>query len=144
MNWDSYMWWSIYSYVKCLCFFLHLQCQCNMNTTSKNSISNLAFIVICFLHSFITLSVFVGEWSSPINLSSVQFSRSVMSNSLRPHKRLHTRPPCLSLTPRVHPNPCPLSRWCHPTISSSVVRFSSCLHSFPASRSFPMSNISCY
>ena len=64
-----------------------------------------------------------------------------MSNSLRPHELQHTRPPCPSPTPRVHPNPCPLSRWCHPTISSSVVPFSSCPQSFPASRSFSMSQL---
>ena len=71
-------------------------------------------------------------------LSSVQFSRSVVSNSLRPHESQHTRPPCPSPTPEVHPNPCPSSRWCHPTILSSVVPSSSCLPSFPASGSFPM------
>ena len=59
-------------------------------------------------------------------LSSVQFSCSVVSNSLRPHKPQHTRPPCPSPTPGVHPNLCPSSRWCHPAISSSVVPFSSC------------------
>ena len=62
-----------------------------------------------------------------------------MSYSLRPHEPQHTRAPCLSPTPGVHPNPCPLSRWCHPTISSSVVPFSSCPQSFPASGSFQMS-----
>ena len=76
---------------------------------------------------------------SVILLSSVQFSRSVMSDSLRPHERQHARPPCPSPIPWVHPKPCPLSRWCHPTISSSVIPFSSCLQSFPASGSFPMS-----
>ena len=70
-------------------------------------------------------------------ISSVQFSRSVVSDSLRPHEPQHARPPCPSPTPEVHPNPCPLSRWCHPTISSSVVLFSSCLQSFPESGSFP-------
>ena len=70
------------------------------------------------------------------DLNSVQFSRSVVSDSLRPHEPQHTRPPCPSPTPGVHPNPCPLSRWCHPTISSSVVPCSSCLQSFPASGSF--------
>ena len=73
--------------------------------------------------------------------SSVQFSRSVASDSLRPHGPQHARPPCPSPTPGVYPNSCPSSQWCHPTISSSVVPFSSCLHSFPASRSFPMSQL---
>ena len=70
---------------------------------------------------------------------SVQFSRSVMSGSLQPCELQHARPPCPSPTPGVHPNPCPSSRWCHPTISSSVVPFSSCPWSFPASGSFQMS-----
>ena len=73
--------------------------------------------------------------------SSVHFNRSVMSDSLRPHELPHATPPCPSPTPRVHPNPCPLSQWCHPTISSSVVPFSSCPQSFPASGSFPMSQL---
>jgi len=64
-----------------------------------------------------------------------------MSNSLQPHEPQHTRPPCPSPTPGVHPNPCPLSRWCHPTISSSVVPFSACPQSFPASGSFQMSQL---
>ena len=63
---------------------------------------------------------------------SVQFSRSVVSDSLRPHELQHTRPPCPSPTAGVYPNPCPLSRLCHPTISFSVVLFSSCPQSFPA------------
>ena len=62
--------------------------------------------------------------------SSVQFSHSVMSDSLWPHEPQHARPPCPSPTPRVYANPSPMSRWCHPTISSSVVPFSSCLQSF--------------
>ena len=71
---------------------------------------------------------------------SVQFSCSVVSNSLQPHESQHARPPCPSPTPRVHPNPCALSWWCHPTISSSVVPFS-CPQSFPASGSFQMSQL---
>ena len=71
----------------------------------------------------------------------VQFSCSVVSDSLRPQEPQHTRPPCPSPTARVYPNPCPLSQWCHPTISSSVVPFSSRLQSFPASGSFPMSQL---
>ena len=73
--------------------------------------------------------------------SSVQFSRSVVSDSLQPHGLQHARPPCPSPTPEAYPNSCPLSRWCHPTISSSAVPFSSCPQSFPASRSFPVSQI---
>ena len=78
-----------------------------------------------------------------ISLSScsVQFSHSVVSHSLRPHGLQHSRPPCPSPTPGVYPNSCPLSRWCHSTISSSVVPFSSCPQSFPASGSFAMSQL---
>ena len=72
-------------------------------------------------------------------VSSVQFSYSVISNSLRPHRLQHTRPPCASSTPVVYTNPCPWSWWCHPTISSPVIPISSCLKSFPASGSFQMS-----
>ena len=70
--------------------------------------------------------------------SSVQFSHSVMSDSLRPHELQHARLPCPSPTPRVYPNSCPFSQWCHPTISSSVIPFSSGLQSFPTSGSFQM------
>ena len=73
--------------------------------------------------------------------SSAQFNCSVVSDSLRPHEPQHVRSPCPSPTPRVHPNPCPSSRWCHPAISSSVVPFSSCPQSFPASGSFQMSQL---
>ena len=71
--------------------------------------------------------------------SSVQFSCSVVSKSLRPHESQHTRPPCPSPTPGLYSNSCPLSQWCHPTISSSVVPFSSCPQSFPELGSFQMS-----
>ena len=73
--------------------------------------------------------------------SSVQFSRSVVSDSLRPHESQHARPPCPSPAPGVHSDPRPLSPWCHPAISSSVVPFSSCPQSLPASESFPMSQL---
>ena len=78
-------------------------------------------------------------------IRSVQFSHSVMSDSLRPHGPQHARPPCPSPSPRACSGSCPLSRWCHPAISSSVVLFSSRLQSFPASGFFPMSQffISC-
>ena len=70
-----------------------------------------------------------------------QFSHSVVSNSLRPHESQHARPPCSSPTPGVYSNSCPSSQWCHPAISSSVVPFSSCPQSLPASGSFPMSQL---
>ena len=75
-----------------------------------------------------------------IQFSSVQFSPSVVSDSLRPHWLQHASPPCPSPAPRVYSNSCPLTRWCHPTISSSVVHFS-CLQSLPATVSFQMSQL---
>ena len=75
--------------------------------------------------------------------SSVQFSRSVMSESLQPHGLQHTLLPCPSPTPGVYPNPCLLSQWCHPTISSSVVPFSSCPQSFPSIRVFSNESAPC-
>ena len=90
--------------------------------------------LLCFLTKMI---LFIFN----IRFSSVQFSRSVLSNSLRPRESQHTRPPCPSPSPRVHSDSRPLSQWCHPTISSSVVPFSSCPQSFPASESFPMSQL---
>ena len=83
------------------------------------------------------------EWES-CNFLSVQFSqfsRSVMSDSLRPHESQHARPPCPSTTPGVHPDSRPSSQWCHPAISSSVVPLSFCPQSLPASGSFPMSQL---
>ena len=74
-------------------------------------------------------------------ISSAQLSCSVMFDSLRPHEPQHARPPCPSPTLRFYPNSCPLSQWCHPTISSSVIPFSSCIQSFPAWGSFQMSQL---
>ena len=74
-------------------------------------------------------------------MDSVQFSCSVVSNSLRPHKSQHASPPCSLPTPRIHSDSCPSSQWCHPAISSSVVPFSSCPQSLPASEPFPMSQL---
>ena len=86
-------------------------------------------VIICLIY-----------WGAPM-FSSVQFSRSVMSDSLRPHELQHARPPCLSPTPRVHSDSRPSSQWCHPAISSSVVPFFSCPQSLPASKSFPISQL---
>ena len=88
-------------------------------------------------HYYILMNL--GLWLH--GLQSVQFSRSVLSNSSRPHESQHTRPPCPSPTPRVHPDSHPLNQWCHPAISSSVVLFFSCPQSLPAWESFPMSQL---
>ena len=80
-------------------------------------------------------------WRQRTLLDSVQFSHSVVSDSLRPHELQHARPPCSSPTPGVHSDSCPSSQWCHPAISSSVVPFSSCPKSLPESKSFPMSQL---
>ena len=82
--------------------------------------------------------IWMNPWNEPV-FSSVQFSHSVVSNSLRPCGLQHTRLPCPSPAPRVCSNSYPLSCWCHPNFSSSVFPFSSCLQSFPGSGSFPMS-----
>ena len=81
------------------------------------------------------------ETNNIIKQLSVQFSCSVMSDSLRLHELQHARPPCPSPTARVYSNSCPSSQWCHPAISSSVVPFSSCPQSLPASGSFPISQL---
>ena len=89
----------------------------------------------------LSLSMFAWSVSGYLSSSLIQFSQfshSVVSGSLRPQGLQHARPPCPSPTPRVYSNSCPLSQWCHPAISSSVVPFSSCLQSFPASGSFQM------
>ena len=104
---------------------------------------NYAYFIIyqLYLKKFYKL-MFPTGWNLLwviIRKSAVQFSHSVVSNSLWPHRLQHARPPCLSPTPRVYSNSCPSSWWCHPTISSSVVPFSSRLQSFPASGSFQMS-----
>ena len=87
------------------------------------------------------MNLFLHLFKKSLVINSVQFSCSVVSNSLRPHELQHARPPCPSATPGVHSNSCPSSQWCHPAISSSVVPFSSCPQSLPASESFPMSQL---
>ena len=78
---------------------------------------------------------------NPKGSDQIRSVSSVVSDSLQPHESQHARPPCPSPTPGVHPDSCPSSQWCHPAISSSVVPFSSCLQSLPASESFPMSQL---
>ena len=84
---------------------------------------------------------YFANFNEIMQFSSVQFSCSLVSDSLRPHELQHARPPCPSPTPGVHPNPCPLSQWCHPAISFSVIPFCSCPQSFPVSGSFHMSQL---
>ena len=98
--------------------------------------SSFEFMINLCMQNFIP---FLFHTCSISRFSSVQFTRSVVSNSLQSHGLQHARPACPSPTPRVYSNLCPLSPWCHPTISSSVIFFSSHLQSFPASGSFPMS-----
>ena len=102
-----------------------------LDDTYVGSISLLA-------HLFASVHSAFSNWENQV---PVQFSCSVVSDSLQPHEPQHARPPCPSPTPGVHPNQCLLSWWCHPTISSSVIPFSSCPQSLPASESFPMSQL---
>ena len=118
----------MYVYVLCLHICLHIRIM-NDNNETRSERKELGLFVI----NSIRYSHY--PWSS------VQFSGSVVSDSLQPHEPQHARFPCPSPTPEVHPNPCPLTRWCHPTISSSAVPFSSCPQSFPASGSFQMSQL---
>ena len=106
----------------------------NFKITSTSHLSEKKFFM---KHILVPLLQIIMSWW----VISVQFSRSVMSNSLRHHEPQHARPPSPSPTPGVHPNPCPLNWWCHPTILFSVVPFSSCPQSFPASGSFQMSQL---
>ena len=97
-------------------------------------------------NSLLSLAILQSSWFSIYSLtfylfSSVQFSHSVVSDSLRPHGSQHARPPCPSPTPGFHSDSRPSSQWCHPAISSSVIPFSSCPQSLPASESFPMSQL---
>ena len=102
----------------------------------------LAFIGV-LLSDSINLTIYISKYilHSLFVFSSVQFSHSVVSDSLWPHESQHARPPCPSPTPGVCSNSRPLSRWCHPAFSSSVIPFSSCPQSLPASESFPMSQL---
>ena len=105
-------------------------------------ICRISQIISLFVYNrLLKIDFFRSIWVYCSGLDSVQFSRSVVSNSLRPHESQHARPPCPSPTPGVHQNSCPSSRWCHPAISSSVIPFSSCPQSLPASGSFPMSQL---
>ena len=134
---------SIYSVGKCLLGFMFiffiglfiLSCLSSMVHTHTYT----QIITYVQKHYKMEISAVIGL--KIMMASSVQFSHSVMSHSLRPHELQHSRPPYPSPTPRVYSNSCPSSQWCHPTISSSVVPFSSCPQSLLASGSFPMSQL---
>ena len=142
-NWDLDLIWKTKRYHNSTCLWLLPFPKSNvMNTTlekkKKYTVARRKTLILATLWYFKCRRQ-QGKGLGAKVILSVQFSRSVVSNSLRPHGLQHTRLPCPSPTPGVYPNSCPLSRWCHPTISSSIVPFSSCLQSFPASGSFQMS-----
>ena len=97
--------------------------------------------LLCMLLGYLLGEMIYDRFLPQSFVHPVQFSRSVVSDSLRPHESQHARPPCPSPAPRVHSNSRPSSQWCHPAISSSVVPFSSCPQSLPASESFPLSQL---
>ena len=104
----------------------------------SKDLANSTLLAICLAHGFNWIISLATLFFPNV---SVQFSRSVLSDSFWPQELQHARPPCPSPTPGVHSNSSPLSRWCHPAISSPVVPFSSCPQSLPASESFPMSQL---
>ena len=120
---------------------------CNILFNShKNPVWHVVSIIICILHMRLlkleSLSfLYARSHSSGKTEVGVQFSGSVVSDSLWPHGQPHNRPSCPSPTPIAYLNSYPLSRWCHPTISTSVIPFSSPLQYFPASGSFPMNQL---
>ena len=127
------LFWYFASSKGCLITFLYISpcviinSLCYVDSVSGSWVMGNQHLVVIFLYV-------------PIQFSSVQFSRSVMSDSLRPHESQHARPPCPSPTPGVHSDSRPSSQWCHPAISSSVVPFS-CPQSLPESESFPVSQL---
>ena len=147
-------WKCLYIFVYFLfSLFLPIFCVIFLNSLIYLTVLGLSFgIFSCGMHSFSCDMWDLVPWpgikprhpaleAQSSSHCSVQFSRSVVSDCLQPHEPQHSRHPCPSPTPRVYPNSRPLSRWCHPTISSSVVPFSSFPQSFPASGSFQMSQL---
>ena len=110
----------------------------NQQSNYLNILYGSQFLVFRYSVMFSIRSLFTISF---INAGSVQFSRSVVSDSLQPHESQHDRPPCPSPTPGVHSNSRPSSQWCHLAISSSVIPFSSCPQSLPTSKSFPKSQL---
>ena len=120
--------------------FLHLNYNpgtCDLDSSFTNGPESASGASVGLLPDLVLL---MEPWDKFVQVS-VQFSRSVVSDSLRPHESQHARPPCPSPTPGAYTNSCPSRRWCHPAISSSVAPFSFCPQSLPASGSFPMSQL---
>ena len=112
------------------------------NSVQSLSHAQLFIYYVCKIsHTILHEKLKVNLPSPSVQFSSVQFSHSVVSDSLQPHELQHTRPPCPSPTPGLSPNSCPLSQWCHLAISYSVVPFSTCLWCFPASGHFQVSQL---
>ena len=130
----TYPCWSIFHTVVCISESPTLS-----GPPFLSSLISLFSIWIYFCFLYIHFLILDSTWSDSI--SSVQVSRSIMSDSWRPHESQHARPPCPSPTPGVHSDSRPSSQWGHPAISSSVVPFSSCPQSLPASESFPMGQL---
>ena len=126
----------------CVCFIFPDWCFLSSLDMGVDIISNFIPFSANIKYFFLFFFLFLGLqlWICWTNWS-VQFSRSVVSNSLQPHESQYAGPPCPSPTPGVHSDSRPSSRWCHPAISSSVIPFSSCPQSLPASGSFPMSQL---
>ena len=127
------------SVLLCSAFFIIQPSYPYMTTGKTTVLTRWTFVSKAMSLLFNMLSRFVKTYLT--RNSSVQFSHSVMSDSLRPHESQHSRLPCLSPTPSVYSNSCPSSRWCHPAISFSVIPFSSCPQSLPALGSFPMGQL---
>ena len=134
------------------CFYYHYGCLLHLSSVCAGGYpiyrgyawcgDQSPHLMLCGASSLLCGFIVLSE-KGPASqlLESVQFSHSAMSDSLWPHESHHARPPCPLPTPRVYSDSCPLSRWCHPAISSCVIPFSSCPQSLPASESFPMSQL---
>ena len=144
-----FLWLSNIPLCVCMCvyhiFFIHssvdryLGCFCILAIVNKAAMNIEVHVTFWISGRFFFLDLY-QEWNCWV-IRSDQISRSVVSDSLRPHESQHTRPPCPSPTPGVHWDSRPASQWCHPAISSSVIPFSSCPQSLPASESFSLSQL---
>ena len=136
LQWDSFENWDIINIYYYVCL---RSTRCWLDALIYCSMIAI-FVLASTLLGHITIISYISQCIYTY-IRSDQISRSVVSDSLRPHESQHARPPCPTPTPGVHSDSCPSSQWCHPAISSSVVPFLSCPQSLPASESFPMSQL---